>query len=473
MNTWKTVRRTIARRRWIGDERGQALVVTALCMFVLIAFLGLAIDVGNLRFAKRKLQAQADAAALAAGLEVRVCGTTPSCPAMLAAAENAMTENGQTNFAVITNCGSTPGSGLTLMVNDPPCALSTDPNKGKTTSVEVEVSRTMTTYFASLVGYNNVPIMARAEAQRGVGGPCIYALDPSGSGAINLGIGVLVQSQCGIVDESTSSSALVCGVGLGITAPSINVAGGVASLLCLGNSPVHTGVKAPTPADPLAYLPAPANANAACGTSTGSPYFGSSKAVNPLLVSNIVFNPGVYCGGISLTATVLSNITFNPGTYILRQGPGLLGITSGGLNLTIAALSNISAQGVTFYNEGPFGGISVTATSPLGALLPLTNTIITAPTSGEYGGVLFYQPSTNTSTGIFLASLISSSKIDGAIYLPNALLTYGVGALASDYNIVVAKDIQFSVNVLTSFGNNYSTLQSGSPLNGDNAVLVQ
>jgi hypothetical protein len=66
-------------------------------------------------------------------------------------------------------------------------------------------------------------------------------------------------------------------------------------------------------------------------------------------------------------------------------------------------------------------------------------------------------------------------NLNGAIYTPDAPLFYGVNALASasSYNILVAKDITFLAGIISSFGNNYSTLPGGSPLNGDDAVLVQ
>lgn len=463
----------MTRRRIFTEESGQATILVALSMVVLVAFLGLSVDVGHLRLRKRNLQKAADAAALAAGLEIRVCGTTPNCSAMQAAAKNALVENGFTGATLITNCSSVAGSTLTLMVSNPICVNGhSDPNYGKTNYVEVEVSDTVRTYFSRIVGYDRIPITARAEAARGLGGPCIYALDtgaPSAiQGAINVPVALLVKSTCGIVDESSANNALTCGVGLGIVAPSISVTGKTASLLCF-STPVKTGVAVPSPADPLAYLPAPPTANDPCGKSTSSPYTGSSSAVNILLGGNVVFNPGVYCGGISFTATILSNITFNPGTYILRQGPGLLGVQSGGLNLTLTLLSSITGKGVMFYNEGPVGSLNVTAPAAVG----LSNINLSAPTTGEYGGVLFFQAHGISTTGIFVANLLQGSKFNGAVYLPDAMVSYGVGAISSDYNIVVAKDVNFSVTALSTFGNNYATLQSGSPLGGDTTVLVQ
>ncbi len=180
-------------------------------------------------------------------------------------------------------------------------------------------------------------------------------------------------------------------IGIFVYAPSINVTGGSQGLLCGIQTALHTGVPVPPPADPLAYLSAPPNANDLCGTTTSSPYTGSPRAVNVLLGGTLVFNPGVYCGGISITAALASNITFNPGTYILRDASGFLGTTSGGLSLTLSLLSTISGNGVTFYNEGPTGGFNITEPVTNNSLLSLNNVNLSAPTSGVYSGILFFQ----------------------------------------------------------------------------------
>jgi Putative Flp pilus-assembly TadE/G-like len=463
--------------RFLKDDNGQALILGALAMAVTMGMVALAVDVGQLRYQKRALQSVADAAALAAGLEIRVCGTTPNCSAMQAAAQASLTENGYTGATLKTNCAAA-GTGLTLQVNDPPCRLgAADPNNGSNRFVEVVVSKQEPMYFAQMVGIHNMLLSARAEAERDPTAPCIYALDPTGAGAINLLVGLGVRSTCGIVDESNNSKALTCLVGLLISAPSISVTGGTSGLLCSSTPSPRTGVPAPTPADPLAYLPAPANANAACGTSTASPYTGSASQVSIVigLGSNIVFNPGVYCGGIAITAGLLTNITFNPGTYILKTGPaaglaGTLGTKTGGLNIAISAVSSIVGQGVTFYNEGATGNLSVTVPSILG----LSNFNLSAPTSGTYGGVLFFQAHGDTNPGTFSVNVATGNNFQGAVYLPSASVTYGVSAASAAYNILVAYDINFGVaSLLSTFGSNYAAQATGSPLFGDNAVLVQ
>ncbi|QHN02696.1 hypothetical protein FTO74_04405 [Granulicella sp. WH15] len=464
----------------LSDESGQVIVVAALCLVVMIAFVGLAVDVGHVRYAKRNLQNAADAAALAAAMEVRVCGGTANCPAMQAAAQSALVENGYAGSLLLTNCSGLAGAALTLTLNNGPCALgASDPNTGKLSYAEVVVSQQLRTYFAKIVGFDNVPISARAEAAHGLGGPCIYALDPSGPGAITVVGGVGFTSTCAIVDESTSDAALACVVGLGISAPKISVSGGAAGLLCGSTPPPTLHVPPPSPADPLAYLPAPTG-DACPSSSSGPPYYGSATPVNltlPLL-ANIVFNPGVYCGGISITASLLSSITFNPGTYILKDGHStILGIpqpTTGGLQINIGGLlSSISGSNVLFYNESTSGGFSVVATSAIGGILPLGSFNLSANTQGEYAGILFFQAHGNTAPGTFVASLVSPSNLSGAIYMPDAQLNYAVGVITPSYNILVARDITFTAQILSTVGSNYATLQSGSPVNGDNAVLVQ
>lgn len=459
-------------RPLLSNERGSILTITALTAMLLLSVLGFAIDVGHMWIVRRDLQSAADAAALAAVLEARTCGSLTNCQVMQTAAEAALTENGFTATTVLTNCSGSQGSGVTLVLNNPPCSISTDPNLGKTNFAEAIVSQPVSTYFAALAGVRTVTVSARAEAARGVGGPCIYALDPNGAG-ITIVAGVIVKSRCPVIYESVSSNALSCILGVFLYAPRVSISGGTSGLLCGVTSTPQTHVPAPNPRDPLAYLSAPSTANDPCGSSSSSPYYGSSQAVNVALAGNVVFNPGVYCGGISLTAALLSNVKFNPGTYILRDKTNILGLTSGGLNLTLNTLTNVTGNGVTFYNEGPQGGFSVAQPVSGGSLVSLSNISLSAPTSGNYAGILFFQAHGVNSSGLFLANLASSSKLEGAIYLPDGSLNYGVGALSSAYNILVAKYINLLATVASSFGDDYSSLSGGSPLNGDNATLVQ
>lgn len=62
---------SISKKRLSKMERGQVLVVVALSMVLLIAIMGLALDVGSMFIANARLRRAVDAAALAAALQIR------------------------------------------------------------------------------------------------------------------------------------------------------------------------------------------------------------------------------------------------------------------------------------------------------------------------------------------------------------------------------------------------------------------
>ncbi len=136
------------RRLW-QDESGQTLVLAAVCFAVLVAFLGLAVDVGHLRYAKHHLQLAADAAALASGLEMRVCGSATPCSAMASAVQSSLAENGFATASVVYNCATAGASPLVVMLNLPPCSLgASDMNQGRTGYLEVLLQQQVASYFA-------------------------------------------------------------------------------------------------------------------------------------------------------------------------------------------------------------------------------------------------------------------------------------------------------------------------------------
>lgn len=455
-------------RELIVEEDGQALVIMALCLVVLIGFLGLAIDMGHLQLEKHRLQNAADAAALAAALEIRVCGDTPNCSAMQTAAQQSLIENGIPANVSATNCASTSSSGVSLTLNHPVCAVAGDPNSGNLRVVEIMLARQVDMYFARVFGFRTATIRARAEAKRVPNGPCIYALNRSSLGAINVSLLAAVVSTCGIVDESSSPSAFTCLLSASVSAKAIQIAGGSTGLLCLTSPTPQVGADIPDPADPLAFLPKPNVPG--CGSSTGPPYHGASGPVTVLLGKADFYADQAYCGGITIGP--LATATFHPGIYVLKSKVGLLGLVSGGLNISLASV--VSGTDVMFYNYGPRGSIVFTPLT-LGGILGSTN--LTASTNGTYGGILFFQDPGNTDPATLLLSSSLGSKLEGAYYFPTANVDVALSG-PSAYNYLVANKINFMLLTAglaqtTRFSNDYSTLANTSPLGGDNSELVQ
>jgi len=442
------------------SEDGSTLVLTAVGMVAIIAFAGLAIDVGGLRYTRRHLQAAADAAALAAALEVSSCSSSSNCAAVQTAASTAMTENGFSGTTVLTNCSGTPGGSLTIMVNTPPCSQgSVDPNAGNSSYVEVIASETQPTNFGAIIGFSSAAISVRAEAKTNPNPNCIWALDPTGGNAITVDVLAAVNAACGIVDESTAWNAISCNVIADVQATQVLVAGGAEGLLCLPSTTPQTGATMPTPANPLVGLPKPSVPN--CGSSTSSPFHGSSAAL--VILGTATLHPDYsYCGGITIGP--LANVTFEPGTYVI-QSNGLLG-AQGGMTITVGA--SVTGTGVTFYNYGPKGGITFAAPGLLSPILGSVN--LSAPTTGPYACMLFYQDAQNPDPAIILASTSWNSNLTGIYYFPSATVSYAA-SFSGQYNYLIAKDIVFLASYASGFYNNFSSIPYGCPLN--QSVLVQ
>ena len=196
------------------DQSGATAIIAAILIIPLLIFMAVAIDLGVLRYEKRKMQTVADAAAIAGALELPYNDVTTG-------ATNAASDNGFT----------TGSNGATLTVIYPPAAGGL--HAGRSDCVEAIASRSGRTFFANIFGMNSMTARARAVACQSSSGNCIYVLDPSASGALTVtgsGSGGSLNAKCGVFVDSNSSSALtVTGSGSGgdLTATSIGVVGGV------------------------------------------------------------------------------------------------------------------------------------------------------------------------------------------------------------------------------------------------------
>lgn len=419
------------------NESGQTIILLALSLTVLCGFLGLAIDVGQMRSAERRLQESADAAALAGALEITYCNGSANCSEMTTAAQNAMSENGMSGGALITDCSTSPGSGLSLAVHNGPCSLgSSDPNNGNAKFVEAVVTNDQPTYFARIFGLNSFRLSARAEATEGNSPFCIYVADaPSNGGSFTASQGSHLDANCGI-DVGTNVSLQN---GEHIDSKIFDVAGSVSgSSNQVSPAPVQY---APPMGDPLASMPAPTT-NVSCPSSA-----------NTITTSvDLTINQGGYCG-----------ITVNKGTLTLKPGVYyLLG------PFTIGNGANVTGTGVTLYfASGTFNadnGSTITLSAP-------TNPFNTDGTPNPYYGILYWEASTDSSTFTFQPG--SKSKWEGVIYLPGATLDMGDGGKLAAYTILVVKSLTLDPGAQITVNADYSSLLNGSPIKGVTAVLAE
>src|ERR1700733_8654036 len=375
---------------------GQVMVLVCVSLVAIMGMIAVVTDFSFLQDQRNIMQTAADSAAVAGAEELNYGD-------QVAAGQADAASNGYTNGT----------ASVTVALNSPPTM---GPNTSNSGYVEAIVTKPVATYFLRALGVSTITVSARAVAYEGNGPNCIYVLNPNASGAFSANGNVTVNSSCGLMVDSSSTSGMTINGNVTGTAPNIGV---IAA------------------SDPLAYLQEPAvgscahtgfSLNGNTG-STGSPY---------------QMYAGTYCGGISVNGN--SVLHFNAGTYILAGG-GML----------INGNSTMTGTGVTFYNttgSGGYGAITLNGNSQAN---------FSAPTSGALAGILFFQDRSIPSSGA--SSTIngnSASTFDGAIYFPTTLLTFNGNSSANGYSIVVANELVLNGNA--ALGSNYSSLANGSPI---------
>jgi Flp pilus assembly protein TadG len=411
MSTNKTL--TVA-----ASERGQVMVLICVSLVALMGMIAVVTDFSFMQHQRNMMQTAADSAAIAGSEEL-------SYGDQVAAGKADAASNGYTDGQ----------SNVTVSINNPPTS---GPNSSNTAYVEAIVSKPEPTYFLRVLGVSTMTVSTRAVAYEGNGPNCIYVLNPSAPGAMSANGNVTVNSSCGVLVDSSSSSGLSVVGNVSITAPNIGVVGGYSSGGNCSLMPTpKTGVIAA--ADPLSQVQAPTVGSCAHTNFSLNGNSGSSGSPYQLYA-------GTYCGGISVHGNAV--LHFNAGTYVLAGG-----------GMDISANTTMTGTGVTFYNTtgtGGYGGIKLNGN---------TTVNFSAPTSGSLAGILIFQDRSIPTTGA--GSTITgnaSSTFDGAIYFPTTTVSFKGNSSASGYSIVVANMLTLSGNA--SLGSNYSSLTGGSPIKG-------
>ncbi len=181
-------------------------------------------------------------------------------------------------------------------------------------------------------------------------------------------------------------------------------------------------VNQPVVADPDASLAPPSASGLGAGGRPALPY-GSNT-----------ITPGVFAGGLTLGGG--STITMAPGIYYMQGG-----------NFVVANGVNLSGSGVMIYMDSSGYSISFQGGTTIN---------LSAPTSGTYQGIVYYQDRANTSNLNNIANG-ANVNISGTIYAPNAPMTIAGGASGSTYgtqfiikSLNVSNGIRVSINTSSS-----------------------
>jgi Flp pilus assembly protein TadG len=392
----------------LRDESGQTLIFVALSMTCILGFVGLATDVGTLFHAKRNVQIAADAAAIAGAAELPY-GTTD----MTTAAQDASAQNGFTN-------GS---NNVVVTVNTPPQA---GVYKGVAGYVEAIVTQPQPTFFMKLFKRTSMTVAARAVASNGASNGCIYTLGTSGTDILMNGNVDLTATSCSIIDDSSNASqALLANGNVTLDAQSIGVVGGVLSNG--GNSITPTPVTGIVPvSNPLAFETPPAN---------------PGGCVSMTYQSNATVPQGCYS---SLTINGSPTVTLSSGVFYITGA------------MTVNGTPTVNGTGVTIYLASSSASFTDNGNTTLN---------LSAPTSGAYNGILFYQNPSDTNTLTMNGS--SSSTLKGIFYAPTANLVLNGSGSTDFYTSFVVGSLTFNG---TGTLLDYASINGGSPLTSTRLV---
>ena len=409
------------------SQRGQALLMVTFSIAFLLGMIGLAVDLGWSYYRRQAAQGAAEAAAIAAVVSTlgsssitcvnAGCQTATACPAnpttppstnigsgCLYAKANGFLNTGSQTVQIAANLTSPPAAaGIATLY-----------------WVTATITETNSQLFSGMLGghtLGGIAAQATAGVFQGAVSNCVYVLDPHASQAFMAsGNNSIMQTSCGIYVNSNNANAVVVNGQAHVTAPTISVVGGYQSCMNGQNcfySPDYPTTNQPSVADPFASLPAPTYSG--CG--------GSSSTLQ-LSQGSYSISAGVYCGGIVVSGN--AQVTLGSGIYILNGG---------GLTLN-SANASITGSNVMFYNTAngySYGPILISGQ-------PTVN--LSAPTSGVYSGILFFQDRTLTSSNSNIIAGNTNPRLVGSLYFPTTpLLITGGSASTPFLGKVVARTL--------------------------------
>ncbi len=405
------------------QERGQALILIAFAAVGLVGFAALAIDGSRVFSDRRHAQNAADTAVLAAALaKIRDPGdATAKFDAAKLAAEVRAGSNGfdATNSTVeVHQCDE---------VNlQPPCE-GLPAGADSSEYIQVVIRLITKTTFARVIGRYEVPSVVTAVARAQIGGStpaggsaALAGLEPSLPNAVSgNGVVTLDIHNSGVFSNSTDPCGLnVVGTGNYTVDTAFEVVSGTNCYSGLPNQ-LHGPVQGASQiAYPPSYnIPAPnitCTGNSVLNGTTFSP--GNHYNLN-IPNGTYTFAPGDHCfsGGLSINGN--TNVIADGANFLISSGAFISNTNgffhcsntvvyiNGGTGYQVNGSSENTCSGITFY-------VSTGTVSWNGN--PTIN--FSAPTSGDYQGLLIYLPIQNSSSLTINGN--SQQSLTGSIIAP-------------------------------------------------------
>ena len=396
------------------DKRGNAMIIAAAALPLLIGSAGLATDTIQWALWKRQLQRAADSAAIAGVYE-------------RSAEESATTG---VPDAVNKDMSLNQHTGMTMESGYPTITYPADSGTTKN-QVKVVLAVKRPLAFSAMFMPNAPLIRATAQAATigSVGEFCVLSLQSNSKTGIQATGNASIVMDCGMMTNSTSTNAAAGQGSSSVTATTLAAAGGIQQS---SNWQVDSYQPySPKLEDPYKDL-----------TPEGAD-FDKCALVPPSLSINNSNTGLVVDGGAcysSLSVGTNRTLTLKNGTYVISGGSVNI---QGHLKLENATILLTNKTSGT----APIGSFDMNASGTIDG---------TAPTSGKWKGMAIYQdrraidtaPTGNiSSSSPNKINGNSGATITGVIYFPNQQLTYnGNGTGSATCTQFVAKRIYWSGN---------------------------
>lgn len=265
------------------------------------------------------------------------------------------------------------------------------------------------TLFAGLIGHDFLDIASSAIAGKR-SAMCILALEQEGADALGMDFSASIEAEnCTVQVNSRHDWAFRIWAGGKVAAGGLCVTGGAYLSRWATVDPEATLGCPPQP-DPLADLEAPEVGDCNFNNSVFSNHHGTLQ-------------PGVYCGGLQIAGD--SRVTLAAGTYIIKDGP-----------LALTGNSQITGEGVTFFLTGDDALIRFDEMSSL---------TLRAPTSGAMEGILVFQDRDYEGHHVWDSN--APTELYGTIYLPKGrLLSQSSSSITpvDSCNVLITRSMHFT-----------------------------
>ena len=389
-------------RELLKDTSANAVVVSAFTILSMIGGAGLATDTIQWTLWKRQLQRMSDSAALA-GAFAAARGNSANSAA-----------NSEINRYNIITLSGTP------TIETPPTV---GPYSGNSKAVRVVLSASRALPFSSMFMNNAANLNATATAAAvGFGVYCVISLESTSATGITFQGSSTVNLGCGASTNSQGTQAVYAGGSSSITASPIAAVGVVPAS---NNYATGTTLNsyAISQADPYSTVGLPSGYSC-----SGQLQVGSNQ--NKTVQNN---GGGVQCyRGMDLKG----NVTFDPGTYVID------GSTGG--SLTVNAGAVVKCTGCTFIFTTTSTDMTTIATAKMNGN---STWQVTAPDTGTYAGIMFYQDRRALSGTTNYVTGDNVSKMQGAIYFPSQEVQFsGNSGMDTKCIQIVARTVSFTGN---------------------------